>query len=242
MISQELARQNFPNEDPVGHRIMCGLDKPQWMTIIGVVGDVRQYSPSSQFAPEIYMPLRQHPGSANEVEVVVRTSGDPGPFVSTVRNTIHSMNPDVAMKFALMTDLISDSMSAPRFRTVLVILFAMLAFLLALSGMYAVMSYVTARRTSEFGLRVALGATPGRIAGLVLFRAARLAAIGTGIGLVVSLAVSRVLSTMLFGLKAADPSTYLLVLLTVFPLILLAAAAPAMRAARVDPLIALRQE
>jgi predicted permease len=242
IISQELARQNFPNEDPVGHRIMCGLDKPQWMTIVGVVGDVRQYSPSSQFAPEIYMPLRQHPGSANEVEVVVRTSGDPGAFVSTVRNAIHSMNPEVAMKFALMTDLISDSMSAPRFRTVLVIVFAMLAFLLALSGMYAVMSYVTARRTSEFGLRVALGATRGRIAGLVLGRAARLATIGMAVGLVVSLAVSRVLSTMLFGLKATDLSTYVLVLLTVFPLILLAATAPAMRAARIDPIIALREE
>ena len=242
IISQELARENFPNEDPIGHRIMCGLDKLQWMTIIGVVGDVRQYSPSSQFAPEIYMPLRQHPGSANEVEVVVRTSGDPGAFVSTVRNTIHSMDPDVAMKFALMSELVSNSISAPRFRTVLVIVFAMLAFLLAISGMYAVMSYVTARRTAEFGLRVALGATPGRIVGLVLGRAARLALIGTAVGLAVSLAVSRVLSAMLFGLKATDPVTYLLVQITIFPLILLAAAAPALRAARIDPIIALREQ
>lgn len=242
IISQELARQNFHDEDPIGHRIMCGLDSLRWMTIIGVVGDVRQHSPSSQFAPEIYMPLRQHPGAANEVEVVVRTSGDPEALISTVRNTIHSMNPDVAMKFATMNELVSDSMSAPRFRTVLAIVFALLAFLLALSGMYAVMSYVTARRTSEFGLRVALGATPGRIARLVLGRAARLAIMGTAAGLVVSLAMARVLSAMLFGLKAIDPLTYLMVLLIVLPLILIAAAVPAMRAARVDPIIALRQE
>ena len=242
IISQELARQNFPDEDPIGHRIMAGLDRLQWMTIIGVVGDVRQYSPASQFAPEIYMPLRQHPGMANEVEVVVRTSGDPEGLVSTVRSTIHSMNPDVAMKFAFMTDLVSDSISAPRFRTVLVIVFAGLAFLLALSGMYAVMSYVTARRTAEFGLRVALGATPGGIARLVLGRAARLAVIGTAAGLAVSLVVSRALSAMLFGLKTTDPLTYVLVLFIVFPLILLAAAAPAMRAARVDPIIALREQ
>ena len=221
---------------------MCGLDSLQWMTIVGVVGDVRQYSPSSQFAPEIYMPLRQHPGPANEVEVIVRTSGEPGALISTVRNTIHSMNPDVAMKFASMNELVSDSISAPRFRTVLALVFALLAFLLALSGMYAVMSYVTARRTSEFGLRVALGATPGRIAGLVLGRAARLAIMGTAAGLVVSLATARVLSAMLFGMKAIDPLTYLLVLLIVLPLILVAAAVPAMRAARVDPIIALRQE
>ncbi len=137
IISRELAKENFPNEDAIGHRIMTGLDSLQWMTIVGVVGDVRQYSPASAPAPEIYMPLRQHPRAANEVEVVARTSGDPNKFIPTVQALIRSMNSDVAMKFTTMNNLVSDSISAPRFRILLAITFAGLAFLLALSGMYA---------------------------------------------------------------------------------------------------------
>jgi len=243
IISQELARQNFHDEDPIGHRIMCGLDKSlEWMTIVGVVGDVRQHSPSSAPAPELYMPLRQHPGNGNEIEVVTRTSGDPAALVPTVQNTIRSIEPDVAIKFATMTDLVSDSVSAPRFRTVLAIIFAGLALLLALSGTYAVTSWVTTRRIPEFGLRAALGATPGNILGLVLGGAVRLAIAGALIGLATSLAFSRVLSTMLFGMKATDPSTYAVVLTAVLPVIVLAAVVPAAKAARVDPMIALRDE
>src|SRR5262249_55606198 len=232
IISQELARQSFPNDDPVGHRIMCGLDKLQWMTVIGVVGDVHQYSPSSAPAPEIYMPLRQHPGPGNEIEIVTRTSSAPATLIPTVRNTIHSMNPEVAMKFVTMNALVSDSISAPRFRTVLAIAFAGLALLLALSGTYAVTSWVTTRRIPEFGLRAALGATPVNIIGLVMGKAARLAVIGALIGLGTSLALSRVLATMLFGLKATDAPTYALVLIAILPVIALAAAVPAAKAAR----------
>jgi predicted permease len=242
IVSQELARQNFPNEDPIGHRIMCGLDSLQWMTIVGVAGDVHQYSPFSAPAPEIYMPLRQHPGPGNEVEIVTRTSGDPARLIPAVQNTIHSMNPDVAMKFATMNELVSDSISAPRFRTVLAITFAGFALLLALSGIYAVTSWVTTRRIPEFGLRAALGATPRNIVGLVLGKALRLAMIGAAIGLVTTLALSRVLSTMLFGLQPTDASTYAVVLIAVLPVIVLAAFGPAAKAGRVDPMIALRNE
>ena len=242
IVSQELARQNFPNEDPIGHRIMCGLDSMQWMTIVGVAGDVHQHSPSSAPAPEIYMPLRQHPGPGNEVEVVTRTSGDPAALIPTVQNTIHTLNPDVAMKFATMNELVSDSISAPRFRTVLAITFAAFALLLALSGTYAVTSWVTTRRIPEFGLRAALGATPRNIVGLVLGKALRLALIGAAIGLVTTLALSRVLATMLFGLQPTDASTYAVVLIAVLPVIVLAAFGPAAKAARVDPMIALRNE
>jgi predicted permease len=242
IVSQELARQNFPNEDPIGHRIMCGLDKLQWMTIVGVAGDVHQYSPSSAPAPEIYMPLRQHPGPGNEVEIVIRTSGDPATLIPTVQNTIHSVNPDVAMKFATMNELVSDSISAPRFRTVLAITFAGFALLLALSGTYAVTSWVTTRRIPEFGLRAALGATPRNIVGLVLGKAVRLALIGSLLGLLTTLALSRILSTLLFGIKATDASTYAVVLIAVLPVIVLAAFGPAAKAGHVDPMIALRNE
>jgi predicted permease len=242
IVSQELALQNFPNEDPIGHRIKCGLDSLQWMTVVGVVGDVHQYSPSSVPSPEIYMPLRQHPGPGNEIEIVTRTSGDPAALVPTVQNTVRSMNTDVAMKFATMNDLIGDSISAPRFRTVLAITFAGLALLLALSGTYAVTSWVTTRRIPEFGLRAALGATPANILRLVLGGAARLAVAGALIGLATSLAFSRVLATMLFGMRATDPVTYAVVLIAVLPVIVLAAAVPAAKAASVDPMIALRDE
>jgi ABC-type antimicrobial peptide transport system permease subunit len=203
---------------------------------------VHQYSPSSVPSPEIYMPLRQHPGPGNEIEIVTRTSGDPAALIPTVQNTVRSMNTDVAMKFVTMNDLISDSISASRFRTVLAITFAGLALLLALSGTYAVTSWVTTRRIPEFGLRAALGATPANILRLVLGGAARLALAGALIGLAISLAFSRVLATMLFGMKATDPATYAVVLIAVLPVIVLAAVVPAAKAASVDPMIALRDE
>lgn len=242
IISEAVAKQVFPNEDPLGHRIQCGLDSPNWMTIVGVVSDVRQDSPASVPGPALYMPLRQHPFHANEIELVMRTSGNPEALVPTVQNAIRQMNPEVATKFTTMTELVSDSISAERFRTILASSFAILALLLALSGMYAVMSYVTVRRTAEFGLRSALGAQPGNIVGLVLGGAARLAVIGVVTGLVLSFFASRLLRAMLFGVKTADVGTYVAVIAIVLPVIVLAAVLPAWRASRVDPMIALRNE
>jgi predicted permease len=244
IISESLAHQVFPNEDPIGHRLICGFDEDSMkgMTIVGVVGDVRQSSPAAQPGPELYMPLRQHPFMANEAEVVVRTSGNPESFIPAVQNTVRAMNPEVATKFTTMNELVDDSISAQRFRTALASGFAALALLLALSGMYAVMSYVTAQRTSEFGLRSALGAPRGNIIALVLSGAARLAAIGIAAGLLLSIAVSQLLSSMLFGLKSTDALTYAAVIAIVLPVTVLAAALPAWRASAVDPMIALRSE
>jgi predicted permease len=243
IISESLARQNFANEDPIGHRIMCGLDSSlKWMTVVGVVGDVRQSSPAAQPGPELYMPLRQHPFMANEAQVVVRTSGDPQKLIPAVQKAILEMNPEVATKFTTMNELVSDSISSQRFRTALASTFAVLALLLALSGMYAVMSYATARRTPEFGLRSALGAQPANIVWLVLRGAARLAAIGAMIGVLLSILTGRVLSSMLFGVKSLDGPTYAVVISVVLPIVVLAAALPAWRASRVDPMVALRHE
>jgi predicted permease len=243
VISESVARQIFPNEDPIGHRIMCGLDAaPKWMTIVGVVGDVRQDSPAAQPGPTLYMPSRQHPVMATEQEVVVRTSGNPEALIPAVQNTIRQMNPEVATKFTTMNDLVSDSISAQRFRTALASSFAVLALLLALSGMYAVMNYVTTRRTSEFGLRSALGAQPRNILTLVLSGAARLGILGVIAGLGLSIFSGRLLSTMLFGIQSTDPKTYITVIAVVLPVVVLAAALPAWRASRVDPVVALRNE
>jgi predicted permease len=242
IVSESLARQNFPNEDPIGHRVQCGLDSPKWMTIVGVVGDVRQSSPAAEPGPEIYMPLRQHPFVANEVEVVIRTAGDAKTLIPAAQKTIHNLDPEIAMKFTTMNELVSDSIGAQRFRTALASIFAVLAVLLALSGMYAVMSYVSAKRTAEFGLRSALGAQQSNLVLLVLRGAIGMAGIGLAIGAVLSVATGRLLSSMLFGVKNLDPFTYAVVIAIVVPVILLASAIPARRASLADPVTALRCE
>jgi putative ABC transport system permease protein len=242
VISESLARESFGADDPIGRRLVCGFDQPdKWMAIVGVVGDVRQASPASQPGPELYMPLRQHPYSANEVQIVVRTNVAPELSIEAVRQTVRSMNPEVAMKFTTMDASVIDSIAAPRFRMVLVSAFASLALLLAVAGMYGVMSYVTAQRTSEFGLRLALGAEGADVVRLVLAGAAPLVAIGIALGLTLGLATSRIMAAMLFGIATTDLTTYAGVLLTTIPLVMLAAVIPARRAARLAPTIALRE-
>lgn len=146
------------------------------------------------------------------------------------------------MKFTTLDAMVSESIAAPRFRMTLAATFATMALLLAIMGVYAVMSYLTAQRKPEFALRMALGAAPRDILRLVLQRAARLAAMGVAAGLLLAAAANRTVSAMLFGIKSTDATTYVLALLAVMPLVVLAATAPALRAARVDPMAALRDE
>jgi putative ABC transport system permease protein len=242
IISEALARETFPNENPLGKRVQCGLDSPNWMTIVGVVGDVRQDSPASAPGPELYMPLKQHPYHANELQVVVRTAVEPGSLINAVRQKVRALNPEIATKFTTLDAMVADSIARPRFRMLLISAFAGLALLLVMAGVYGVMSYVTSQRTSEFGLRAALGAAPGDLVSLVLKSAIQLAAVGLATGILLSLAAGRAMTSMLFGLKPADILTYVAVLCAVTPVVLLAAAVPAWRAARIDPLTALREE
>jgi ABC-type antimicrobial peptide transport system permease subunit len=214
----------------------------KWMTIVGVVGNVRQDSPASPAAPALYMPLAQHPYRANEVQVAIRTQVDPSSAIEPVRQIVRQMNPDVATKFTTMDAMVSGSAAAPRFRTALATSFAGVALLLAIMGVYAVMSYVTVQRTGEFAIRAAMGASPAAILGLVLRGAAKLAVIGVVCGATLALAASRVLTTLLFGLTSTDTPTYALVVAVVLPSVLVAAGLPAWRASRVDPLVALRNE
>jgi predicted permease len=243
IVSESLARETFPGEDPIGRRIKCGLDQPDvWMTIVGVVGDVRQASPASRPGPELYMPLRQHPYVANEVQVVVRGRHDPAALAVTVQKIVRAANAEVAMKFLTLDESVGRSIAAPRLRATLVSAFASLALFLAIAGVYAVISYTTAQRTPEFGLRVAIGARTADILRLVLGAAGGLALIGITVGLLLALATSRVIAAMLFGVTHTDAPTYLGVFLATLPLVIAAAAIPAWRAARVDPVTALRAE
>lgn len=243
IISESLAQQSFSGKDPIGHTILSGLDgSTKWMTIVGVVADVRQDSPASSRGPTLYMPLLQHPFFANEVELVLRSTVSPTSLIDPVRRKMLALNPQVATKFTTMEAMVSDSIATPRIRTMLVGLFAGIALLLATAGMYGVMSYISTQRVPEFGVRMALGASPLNLVALVLGRAAQMAALGAVAGLILAFSFARVLNSMLFGLRATDAVTWVAALLAVTPVMVLAAAVPAWRAARVDPMIALRNE
>lgn len=241
IVSQALARQSFGNGDPLGRQIQCGLDEAtmRWMTVVGVVGDVRQDSPASAAGPAMYMPLAQHGSRANEVQVAIRTQANPDVLIDPVQRLVRDMDPEIATRFTTMQAMVSHSVAAPRFRTTLALAFALLALTLAAMGVYAVMSYTTVQRTGEFAIRAALGASPRAILDHVLMGAGRLAVIGVTIGLALTLASTRVLASLLFGMKATDTMTYATVTGVVFMSVLLAAFWPAMRASRVDPLEAL---
>ncbi len=244
IVSESLVRQTFHGENPLGRLVTSGLDnvtaKP--MTIVGVVGDVRQNTPGAPPDPTIYMPLRQHPFRANEVQIVVRTSGPPSALTGAVRNLAHTFNPAMAVKFTTLDDMVADSVSAPRFQTFVATTFGALALLLAMAGIYGVMSYMVSQRTQELGLRMALGAATTDVIRLVMSKAAALALLGLIAGTILSLASAKLIGSLLFGLTATDPSTYLLVFLAVGGIAALAAAGPALRAARIDPMVALRDE
>lgn len=244
IVSAALVRRMFGAEDPLGRRIRCGLDK--WtmepMTIVGVVGDVRQTGPGTSPEPALYMPLQQHPYMANELQVVLRTSGSPGALSAAVRNVAHGFNPDMAVKLTTLDDMVSASVSAPRFRAFLAVSFGFLALLLAMAGIYSVMSYVVSQRTSELGLRMALGAGTADVVRLIMSRTTALAGGGVLLGAVLSIGTGRLIGSFLFGLTPADPSTFGAVLVAVSVVVALAAAVPAWRAARIDPMVALREQ
>ena len=242
VINEALAKKSFPGQDPIGHDIYCGLDSLKPMRIVGIVGDVRQYGPASAPNPEIYMPYQQHPWRATSLNLMVRTSSDPLALSETLRRVIHDHSPDVPVKFTTMEATLSQGVSAPRFRTLLLGLLAGLAVCLAMAGVYGVMAYVVSQRSSEIGLRMALGASSGDVLGLVLRHAMTLAAIGLVIGLAGAMAATRLLSSLLFEVKATDPLTYGAVAVLLGVVAFAASYIPARRASRLDPVIALRQE
>lgn len=240
IISESLARQSFGTEDPLGRRIKCGLDRDVWMKVVGVVGDVRSGSLAQPMEPELYMPLSQHPSFANEQQVVIRTQLPPASLIASVRQTLARLEPLVPSRFEIFRDSVEDSASAERFRTQLFLLFAAAALLVSLAGVYSVTSYLVEKRLPEFGLRMALGASPSRITQTILSGTGRLLLIGLTLGTAMALAAGRWLESLLFGIHATDIATYAIAL-TLIPLVTLAAAWwPAFRAGKADPHTLLR--
>lgn len=242
LVSATLARQVFPGADPIGRRIKCGLDRDVWMRVVGVVGDMRNDNPATPPGPELYMPYRQHPYHANELHVVVRTAGDPGAFAPAVRRAIAAIDPEIPLKLAPLEHFRAESVALPRFRTTLFLVFAGLAALLALAGVYGVMSYLAAQRRQEMGLRLALGARAGDVLRLMVGSGARLAAIGLAAGLAGAAVLERLIRSFLFGVQSYDAPTIAAAVAALGAGALLAALLPALRSSRVDPALTLRQE
>jgi putative ABC transport system permease protein len=226
--------------NPVGKRIQLS-PIPTWYTVIGVVGSIRHMGLETTPRPEVYVHTLQNPPTSPFV--VIRTSGNPEPLVSFVRDAIQKLDRRVPVfNIATMEELLAGSLEQRRFNMLLMGLFAAAALSLAAVGIYGVVAYSVSLRTHEIGIRVALGAGQPNVVGLVAREVARIALIGFGIGLVAALALSHMLSALLFGIQPSDPATYAGVGALQFVVALLAAYVPIRRALRVDPMTALRHE
>jgi predicted permease len=242
VVNTALARQTFPGEDALGKRLYVQWGRPNdTYEIVGVVGDVRQEALDKPAAPGLYLPTLQEP--TTPVYLVARTVGDPNQLAHAIQTEIHSLNRAIAIsEVRTMDAYVADSVSAPRFQAILLGGFAALAMLLAAVGIFGVISYAVAQRTQEIGVRRALGAGTARVMRLVLVQALGLAAAGVAIGLAGALAISRVLRTMLFGVTPTDTLTFTAVSAGLLAVAFLASYLPARRAARIDPMTALRWE
>jgi putative ABC transport system permease protein len=248
ILNEATARQFWPNEDPVGKRIHSGIDEVNWYTIVGVVGNVKHAGLSAQPNPEVYYHYLQVPADLmNFVEgtmtLVVRTSSEPSSMASPIRKEMHALDPNQPVfNVKTMEDLLEGSIAESRFRAFLLAAFAGLALLLAALGLYGVISYSVSQRTNELGVRAALGARSRDILNLVIGHGARLAGIGLAIGLLLSFGFAKALSNLLFGVGVFDPVTFTTTAAVIFGVALVASFVPALRATRVDPMIALREE
>jgi putative ABC transport system permease protein len=243
VINEQLAKDAFPDVDPIGRTIRCGLDSLEPMTIVGVVKDIRTRGPGRPIQAELYMPFEQHQGPATALNIVMRTSADdPVELGATAARLIRGQNPEVPVRIETMEATLSGATATPKFRTVLLVTFAAVALLLALAGVYGVMAYTVNQRVPEIGLRVALGASPLDVLRLVLKDGGMLVGAGLLVGAALSFAASRFISGLLFGVSATDPLVFGAVAILVALAALGACVVPSRRALGVDPLIALRAE
>jgi putative ABC transport system permease protein len=238
VINQTLASRFFPGEEPVGRRMTIG-GVPR--TIIGIAGDAKYEGLSMEAGPQVYVPYAQSPFPG--MRIVVRTTTDPTSVMSAVRAQIQSVDSEEGpTRVATMNELLSASVAQPRFNTFLIGLFAALAFVLAAIGIYGVISYDVSQRTSEIGIRMALGAERRDILKLILRQGAVLTLAGLVLGIAGAFALTRFLSGLLFEVRPTDPATYVVVSILLTAVAIAACLIPSRRATKVDPLEALRYE
>ena len=240
IINESFARRFYPNEDPLGRRIII-RNQPQACEIVGVVNDVRHFGPDQAAAPEMYVPYQQF--AIGAVPLVIRTELEPQALIGAVTREIQAVDRGVAVgKVRTMTQMMSAALAERRFALSLLGIFASVALALAAVGLYGVMAFAVAARTHEFGIRMALGAQARDVLRLVFRQGAALALTGVSVGLVASIALTRLMKSLLFGVSATDPLTFAGVASLLVAVALLACYVPARRATRVDPLVALRYE
>ena len=244
VINRAMAAKFWPDEDAIGKQVGLGSPAFPVMTVIGIVGDIKELSLRQQPGPEMYVPysLKTYV-SLLAMQVVLRTRIDPASMIKSVEAAVHSVDAGLPLSnIAGMTVLIDNSMAEPRFAMLLLGAFGALALGLASIGMYGVISYSVAQRTREIGLRMALGARAGDVFRMVIGQGVRLAAVGIVIGLFAASAAAKLMAAFLYGVEPIDPVTFGCVSLVLLAIAVIACHIPARRATRVDPLVALREE
>jgi putative ABC transport system permease protein len=242
VISESLARDRWPKEDPIGHTIEFGnMDGDlRLLTIVGIVGDTHEYGLDAPPRPTVYVNLFQRPRAA--ITLTMLSDADTGSVTSAARGILQDLNPEIPAKFQTFSQVYSASLGSRRFNVILTGFFGITALLLATAGVFGVMAYSVSRRTREIGVRVALGAGSGDVLRMILGHGLRTISIGVAIGIAGSLALTRTVESLLFGVTATDPLTFGGVTLLLVGAALLACYIPARRATKVDPLVALRYE
>jgi len=241
IINEKMAREYWPDGDPIGKRIKRGGKNSQspWLTVVGIVGSLNDPLKGSE--NEVYCPYTQDPPRG--VNLVVRTSHDPLDPVHSIKTQVFDLDPDLPVSdVATMRGILSGNLTFFRFITILPGVFASLALLLAATGLYGIIAYSVSQRTHEIGIRMALGASSGDVLKMVLRQGLKLVLIGVAIGLAGAFVLTRVISSFLYNVSPTDPLTFVCVSLLLAGVALLASYIPARRAARIDPMVALRYE
>jgi putative ABC transport system permease protein len=246
VINQTLARIFFAQQNPIGAHVEWSTAdeqaKPVWLEIVGVVGDVKNYQPGAATMPQVYASYEQENWEAG-MSFVVRTASDPASVAPAVRAAIQSTYPDVPVfQVQPLSQTLAQSLSEPRFNLLLFGLFAILAVGLAAIGIYGVVSYLVTQRAHEIGIRMALGATRTDVLGMVVGNGIKLSLAGVGIGLLCTGVLTRLMASLLYGVRPSDPATFAAVSLVLAAVALVASYIPARRATKVDPMVALRYE
>ena len=242
VINETMARQFWPGEQPLGQRMRTSDDE-EWREVVGLVADVKHQSLARDAAAEMYVPYSQSNPPWRDMTLVIRTTADPAGMAPAASAAVHAIDPNLPVfNVRTMEKLVEASLSRPRFQMLLLTIFAGVALLLAVVGVYGVISYAVSRRTHEIGVRMALGARPGSVLALVMSWGMRLIVAGLSLGLAASLALTRFLSAMLYAVEPTDAGTFATVSLLLAGVGLLAIYFPARRAMLVDPTVALRYE
>ena len=246
IVNQTLARRVFWKANPIGKHLSQGKDEKKntiWAEIVGVVGDTRDQGAREKPQPELYVPYGQAHFTSGGVALILHTKTDPQSIANAVKQRVWALQKDQPItNIKTMDQLVAESNASPRFQSFLLGAFGALGLLLAIVGIYGVISYAVTQRTHEIGIRMALGAEPSQVMRLILAHGLKLAVIGVAIGIAAALGLTRLMSSLLFGISATDPLTFIATALLLLIVALLACYIPARRAMKVDPMVALRYE